>query len=690
MSYSATYSPEDNKLRLYSTSRLDKELYDRVKKAGFIYAPKQGFFVASMWTPAREDLLIELAGEIGDEDTTLASRAEERADRFTDYHGSRTKEANFAYKAVSDIGARFDFGQPILIGHHSEKRARKDKERMENHMRRAVSLWDTADYWKRRAAGALAHAKYKERPDVRARRIKTIEADLRKQKKNHDEADMWLKLWTECEAEQDAELQMAVALRIAGMSTFYLARKEGDREDHNGNPSAYTALTGEYPGLYAPRSLAEVIKAAKTAYPRRIAFCNRWIAHYENRLAYERAMLAEQGGLAADKFDIQKGGQVKIGGEWFDVVRVNKAGGRINSVTTNQRFVPIRGIEEVQDYRAPSAEKAAEVEKSAKLPPMCNYPGEGFHHITKAEWDSTHKDYKGSRELGHGAKRPGGYRPDIKNSVSQGEQYGRHRVRSMIHRGGLTAVYLTDAKRSNPPAAPATENNSPAEVTQDEIQEIATATSCTAAEQQPATAMASEAPAAQEETTPAPQLDAAAFEAMRQQLKRGVEFVTAPQLFPTPETLAARMVDEAGIKPGMRVLEPSAGTGRILDQLPEGCSVVAVEINAKLGGRLDATKRAVVIGDFLNCSAETLGGEFDAICMNPPFVNADDIKHIRHAYNMLKPGGRLVAICANGPKQKDLLLPFVESQGGIWEVLPDSTFAESGTNVGTAMLILDR
>lgn len=71
MSYTATYSPEDNKLRLYSTTRLDRETYARVKAVGFIWAPKQDLFVAPMWTPIREDLLIELVGEIDDEDRSL-------------------------------------------------------------------------------------------------------------------------------------------------------------------------------------------------------------------------------------------------------------------------------------------------------------------------------------------------------------------------------------------------------------------------------------------------------------------------------------------------------------------------------------------------------------------------------------------------------------------------------------------
>jgi hypothetical protein len=76
----ATYSPEDNKLRLYATSRLDADLYARAKAAGFAWVPRQQLFVALMWTPEREDLLIELAGTIGDEDKTKLPRSQ-RGDR---------------------------------------------------------------------------------------------------------------------------------------------------------------------------------------------------------------------------------------------------------------------------------------------------------------------------------------------------------------------------------------------------------------------------------------------------------------------------------------------------------------------------------------------------------------------------------------------------------------------------------
>ncbi|HAW1479495.1 TPA: hypothetical protein JLS19_004021 [Escherichia coli] len=41
--YRATYSPDDNKLRLYAVSRLDPETYKKVHDAGFRWAPKTGF-----------------------------------------------------------------------------------------------------------------------------------------------------------------------------------------------------------------------------------------------------------------------------------------------------------------------------------------------------------------------------------------------------------------------------------------------------------------------------------------------------------------------------------------------------------------------------------------------------------------------------------------------------------------------
>ncbi|WP_143189354.1 methyltransferase domain-containing protein [Paraburkholderia lycopersici] len=169
--------------------------------------------------------------------------------------------------------------------------------------------------------------------------------------------------------------------------------------------------------------------------------------------------------------------------------------------------------------------------------------------------------------------------------------------------------------------------------------------------------------------------EAKPYQNMRGQLRAGVQVVSAPQLFPTPAPLAACMIGMAGIMPGHALLEPSAGTGRILEALDAACpvaslSVTAVELNHALAATLAARfpQARTICRDFLECGEEL--GTFDRILMNPPFVQTQDIDHIRHALKFLKPGGQLVAICANGPRQAEQLRTHAEESGGIWEPLP--------------------
>ncbi|MCX2694976.1 DUF3560 domain-containing protein [Pseudomonas sp. DCB_CB] len=544
-SLTATYSPEDNKLRLYSMVRLDGETYERIKEAGFRFAPKQDLFVAPKWTPDRADLLLELCGDIGDEDTSLAERAGDRADRFEDYRERRTSEANTARAAVEKIVEHIPFGQPILVGHHSERRARKDQERIETGMRRAISLWDTADYWKRRAAGALRNASYKERPDVRARRIKGIEADHRKAKRAKDEATKFAGLWS-----RDG-LNLERALNIAGFDRVYL-------RDGSGAVSFISIWSALSDGKV---TVAEAAKQAIATHTRTIERSDRWLAHYNNRLSYERAMLDESGGLPADNFAIEVGGEVLVSGEWLSVLRVTRRGGKIVSVRTNARFVPIRKVEEIADYRARAGEVVADVEA--------------------------------------------------------------------------------------PPASSPANKAVPCD-------------------------------------------ESSKFDAMRDTLRAGVQVVAVPQLLPTPTALAARMVKIAGIEEGDEVLEPSFGTQRILRAIRAygpRCKTTAVEVSHALVNKAGfVCADTVLCADFL--ALDSLG-KFDRIIMNPPFANAVDIKHIERAASLLRPGGRLVAICAAGPRQAAALRPLADKTGGLWEELPDGTFAESGTNVRTVLLTIN-
>jgi SAM-dependent methyltransferase len=178
------------------------------------------------------------------------------------------------------------------------------------------------------------------------------------------------------------------------------------------------------------------------------------------------------------------------------------------------------------------------------------------------------------------------------------------------------------------------------------------------------------------------------FERLAQRHENGTapRAVSAFQLFQTPAAIAARLVALLELRAGARVLEPSAGLGRLLDALTpyHPAEVVAVEMAAACAGELYAQARPRVLlmqRNFLELTPATLGA-FDAVAMNPPFHFRDDIRHILHARAFLKPGGTLAALCMDTHHRTTAL----RGLAATWEPLPAGTFAKEGTHVPTVLL----
>lgn len=175
------------------------------------------------------------------------------------------------------------------------------------------------------------------------------------------------------------------------------------------------------------------------------------------------------------------------------------------------------------------------------------------------------------------------------------------------------------------------------------------------------------------------------FDRMRDRHENGTapRAVSTFQLFQTPADLALRLVKAAGIAPRMRVLEPSAGLGRLLDALPSGCEVVAVELAPECAAELFRQNRdgvKLVQRDFLCCRPGELG-RFDAVVMNPPFHMRADIRHIQHALTFLKPRGTLTALCLDTRHREEALRPLART----WERVEAGTFGKEGTRVATVL-----
>lgn len=300
----------------------------------------------------------------------------------------------------------------------------------------------------------------------------------------------------------------------------------------------------------------------------------------------------------------------------------------------------------IKDYEPPTEEQAAKVKKATALAPICNYPGEGFREMTQAEWDKRNK-FSDFPYIGR---------------VAATETVGRHRRRQMPKPGEYwkpVPVFITDAKRVDPPAP---------EPKPEPID----------APQPVFTGYAAAQPSRKDDPRDAE------FKALQASLKAGVQVVVAPQLFPTPPEAADQVIRLAEIDTGHRVLEPSAGTGVLLEAArAAGGVTTGVEVNYDLVRKLRLHFDDVRQADFLTCNGDL--GTFDRIVMNPPFERGSDIRHIEHALTFLKPGGRLVAICANGPRQQEQL----QSKATAWIELPPGTFKDQGTMVNTAIVVID-
>jgi predicted RNA methylase len=167
---------------------------------------------------------------------------------------------------------------------------------------------------------------------------------------------------------------------------------------------------------------------------------------------------------------------------------------------------------------------------------------------------------------------------------------------------------------------------------------------------------------------------------------------TMGQFF-TPPCLAdqmARMVHGAGDY----VLEPSAGEGALAEAISglTGVDVFCVEKDPRLFGVLQRKGFQAVCADFLELR---LSAVWDAVVMNPPFSGGQDVAHVRRAFELLRLGGRLVAVMSPHwtfavDKASKEFRAWAAGKLGEQEELPAGTFKDSGTDVRAVLVTMQK
>jgi hypothetical protein len=164
------------------------------------------------------------------------------------------------------------------------------------------------------------------------------------------------------------------------------------------------------------------------------------------------------------------------------------------------------------------------------------------------------------------------------------------------------------------------------------------------------------------------------------ELERKFKFDQKGDINFTPSDIALQLIEYADIDHNSIVLEPSAGIGNIADQIKKFVDNVDVcEQMYSYRELLGLKGFNVVESDFLQYNNPNY---YDCIIMNPPF--SDEQNHIKHAYDLLKVGGKLIAITsphwtfANDKASKDFRQWFNDQGGEIAEELESGTFEMTG------------
>ncbi len=85
-------------------------------------------------------------------------RARAKAERYNEWSEAAERKSTEAFNRAHDAVAGIPFGQPILVGHHSEKRHRAAIAKSDSAMRKSCEMADKAEshahkaeYWERKA-----------------------------------------------------------------------------------------------------------------------------------------------------------------------------------------------------------------------------------------------------------------------------------------------------------------------------------------------------------------------------------------------------------------------------------------------------------------------------------------------------------------------------------------------------------
>lgn len=249
---------------------------------------------------AGHDVMVAIKGghrSTADIEADRAERQQERAEALTAKAEQQAAAALAAHEHARELADQIPFGQPILIGHHSEGRMRRHAGRIHAAMDATVHAATLAEETGRRAQVAATSTSAAYHPVIVANRIRTLTAEQNKITRNLD-----------------------------GHTRTIAVMPDGTR-----HAETTSAATGAYRDQLTERLN---VVTDQLAY---------WVGIRDQQVTDGTA-------TGYGPASIHKGDAVKIRGQWYEVVRVNKK--TVTVPSSVGAWTDTAPYHEIQDHRA--------------------------------------------------------------------------------------------------------------------------------------------------------------------------------------------------------------------------------------------------------------------------------------------------------------------------------------------------
>jgi hypothetical protein len=145
---------------------------------------------------------------------TRRERLECKAEKRREWAEKAAARSDARFGAAHQIASGIPLGQPILVGHHSEKHARRDQERIESNMSKGCEEHRLAQHHEASAAGIEAQLDRSVFSDD-ADAIQQLEARIAKHEEEAARYAEINKVWRRCKGDVAAMVAAGVSHKIA-------------------------------------------------------------------------------------------------------------------------------------------------------------------------------------------------------------------------------------------------------------------------------------------------------------------------------------------------------------------------------------------------------------------------------------------------------------------------------------------